>query len=256
MIAPNEMLGGGEVADDGRVGARVLRRAGDDLAEQRSVDAARAREREQHAARLEQLQREPVEVLVGARRLLDLAFVGGQLGRVECDQVVLLGAVAQAAERDERIGFHRLADVEPVEFGVLGGDGERRSGRVDAEDVARAGAAEQATRADLNSNKTWTDARRTITDTLDAPLAANPEKTIELWTDAVTAAVSWVTQVGNGSNLILDPDLDSFYVMDAIVTKSQNVVASAGLGSAKQLVLNAKADATTFWDLVTIASIT
>src|SRR5690349_4709194 len=37
-----------------------------------------------------------------------------------------------------------------------------------------------------------------------------------------------VTQVANGSNLILDPDLDSFYVMDALVTKLPAIADNAG----------------------------
>ncbi len=177
---------------------------------------------------------------------------------------------AQAVQTDfsglERVGVKALAPANDLLLATV----RARSAAVEAQlkgdqpspstldavkqAMTRAGAAEEATRSDLDSNKTWTDARRTITDTLDAPLAADPEKTIERWTEAVTAAVSWVTQVGNGSNLILDPDLDSFYVMDAIVTKSQNVVASAGLGSAKQLVLNAKSDGGSVTERIALAA--
>jgi methyl-accepting chemotaxis protein len=53
----------------------------------------------------------------------------------------------------------------------------------------------------------------------------------------VDAAVGWVTEIGNVSNLILDPDLDSFYVMDALVTKAPAVAAAAGLGADRQLAL-------------------
>lgn len=40
----------------------------------------------------------------------------------------------------------------------------------------------------------------------------------------VTALVALVTEVGNTSNLILDPDLDSFYVMDALVVQTPKVL--------------------------------
>jgi len=177
---------------------------------------------------------------------------------------------AQAVQTDfsglERVGVKALAPANDLLLATV----RARSAAVEAQlkgeqpspatldavkrAVARAGAAESATRADLNSNDAWTGARRTINATLDAPLAGSPEKTIERWTDAVTAAVAWVTQVGNGSNLILDPDLDSFYVMDAIVTKSQNVVASAGLGSAKQLILNATPDGGSVTERIALAA--
>ena len=39
------------------------------------------------------------------------------------------------------------------------------------------------------------------------------------WDKATAAALDVVAQAGNGSNLILDPDLDSYYVMDTLVTK-------------------------------------
>jgi methyl-accepting chemotaxis protein len=44
--------------------------------------------------------------------------------------------------------------------------------------------------------------------------------------DAALAA--FVTEVGNDSNLILDPDLDSFYVMDALVVQVPKALRAAG----------------------------
>lgn len=52
-------------------------------------------------------------------------------------------------------------------------------------------------------------------------------------TDAVAEAdalVALITQVGNTSNLILDPDLDSYYLMDMLVTRFPNVLAQAVAG--------------------------
>jgi methyl-accepting chemotaxis protein len=42
--------------------------------------------------------------------------------------------------------------------------------------------------------------------------------------DPVPAALTVVTEVGNRSNLILDPDLDSFWVMDAVVVKAPTII--------------------------------
>jgi methyl-accepting chemotaxis protein len=40
---------------------------------------------------------------------------------------------------------------------------------------------------------------------------------------AVTTLQNLITEVGDGSNLILDPDLDSFYTMDLVVVKTPNL---------------------------------
>jgi methyl-accepting chemotaxis protein len=45
---------------------------------------------------------------------------------------------------------------------------------------------------------------------------------------AIAAARTLVTKIGDGSNLILDPDLDSYYVMDVVVLKMQEAVDQAG----------------------------
>ena len=91
--------------------------AGDDLVEQVGVDPARAREREQRAARREQRQREPVDVLVGARRALGVGDRRRELGRIEDDRVEAAGAASSSERR-------RLVDV-----GVDGARGARRRSR-------------------------------------------------------------------------------------------------------------------------------
>ncbi len=48
---------------------------------------------------------------------------------------------------------------------------------------------------------------------------------------AVTGALALVTDAGNNSNLILDPDLDSFYVMDEWITKLPPLLDTAGKAS-------------------------
>jgi hypothetical protein len=79
---------------------------------------------------------------------------------------------------------------------------------------------------------------------LGAAVQAQPELGLDEQFAAVTAAqssastpagrASWasvvadlITAVGNNSNLILDPDLDSFYVMDSLVVQLPSVLVSA-----------------------------
>ena len=56
----------------------------------------------------------------------------------------------------------------------------------------------------------------------ERPLAAG-EKTDA----AITAARGLINKVGDGSNLILDPDLDSYYVMDVVLLKLPEAVDQA-----------------------------
>jgi methyl-accepting chemotaxis protein len=57
------------------------------------------------------------------------------------------------------------------------------------------------------------------------------------------AAQDLVSGIGNGSNLILDPDLDSFYVMDSIVVQIPNLVSETRKVSHAASDLLAKSDA-------------
>jgi len=56
------------------------------------------------------------------------------------------------------------------------------------------------------------------------------------YTDIVNDELALIVKVGDMSNLILDPDLDTFYLMDAVINKlpllTENIGKSRGLGSA------------------------
>ena len=58
--------------------------------------------------------------------------------------------------------------------------------------------------------------------------ADSPKAAYEAYDAAAAAALDMVVQAGNGSNLILDPDLDSYYVMDALITKLPAIADNAG----------------------------
>ncbi len=77
----------------------------------------------------------------------------------------------------------------------------------------------------LGTGEAFASADRAIDDMLDG------ESSDETAAAALAAQQALVTQVGDGSNLILDPDLDSFYLMDTLVTKVPAlVVAVSGYG--------------------------
>ncbi len=99
----------------------------------------------------------------------------------------------------------------------------------------------------------------TINDDLKAlmPQALNLDAKVafERYTDIVQKELDLIVLIGDSSNLILDPDLDSFYMMDAVVNKLphifKNVAKIRALGSAvlsKKTMTNEEATKiSTFW---------
>ena len=146
-----------EALDDLRPHAGIERRAGDDLLEQIGGHAARAGEGHQQPARAQQLEREQVDVLVGARRRLGMRGGRRELGRVEDDQVELAARVAQAAQLAEHVAVdpfaprgrslalrrsHRASRSASAELSMARTDGRRRRARCDAEAAGVAEAVE------------------------------------------------------------------------------------------------------------------
>src|SRR3954471_11588940 len=107
--------------------------------------------------------------------------------------------------------------------------------------LAHNDAADRAVGDTLGARERWKALRASITAVLDAPAPDSATAAIDTYTKAVDAAMGWVTEVGNASNLILDPDLDSYYVMDAVVTKAPAVAAAARLCADRHLALHAPA---------------
>ena len=63
----------------------------------------------------------------------------------------------------------------------------------------------------------------------------NSKKVFSQYTDVVNDELAFIVKIGDMSNLILDPDLDTFYLMDAVVNKlpvlMENIGKSRGMGS-------------------------
>ena len=100
-----------EAADDRGIRVRIERRTGDDLAEQLRVDAARAGECREQAPWPQQLQRQQVHVLVGARRALGMRGRRREFRRVEHDEVESGTAVAQLPQLGERVGLDPIRAI-------------------------------------------------------------------------------------------------------------------------------------------------
>jgi len=99
------------------------------------------------------------------------------------------------------------------------------AGGKDAVDLAPLGKA-LAAHPSLNADKQWkaVQAAAGKGGTAGSPAA---DRTV-----LASALVDLVTQVGNTSNLILDPDLDSFYVMDSLIVQVPKLLLTASQAAA------------------------
>src|SRR5207302_1355370 len=111
----DRVVGGrGEALDDPGLRAGIERGAGDDRLKEFGAHATRAREARQQPAGGEQLQREQVDVLVGARGVARLRRRGRELGRIEHHHVEARAAIPQGPELGKNIGLHKR-DARRVE---------------------------------------------------------------------------------------------------------------------------------------------
>jgi methyl-accepting chemotaxis protein len=72
----------------------------------------------------------------------------------------------------------------------------------------------------------WNTLRADINGLLDASFDS-PADAMAAWTPVVDGTAALVSTAADGSNLTLDPDLDSFYLMDAATTKTPSLLAAS-----------------------------
>ena len=136
--------------------------------------------------------------LIGCVLLAPLAFVAYTYFGLQ--------GTNKAFSAKERVGVAYIAPLNALLGKVVSSE--------EAADAVAAVDAVAPLGAQLGTADEWTQAR-------DEPTAAALEKLI--------------VDAGNGSNLILDPDLDGFYLMDAVVNKLPLLVDTSGkLGSGEQ----------------------
>ena len=107
--------------------------------------------------------------------------------------------------------------------------------QVDAS-VAAVGKADASMGSELETTKLWNELEGDIAKA-KAAKPRSPQAAFDAWTAATSGATGLIVQVSNGSNLILDPDLDTFYLMDALITKLPAIVDNAGQASDLQVIV-------------------
>jgi methyl-accepting chemotaxis protein len=158
-----------------------------------------------------------------------LAVFGASLACVTWMMVGALRADIVFA-RQERLGIAYLAPLEEVHQGLLeyhaalasaalGGSGADPAGKAAGVDaaMARMDAADRELAGPLGTRRAWPDLR-TGWNALKAAGAA-PDTRAGQALALADQAISLISLVGDNSNLILDPDLESYYIMDLAVLK-------------------------------------
>jgi methyl-accepting chemotaxis protein len=125
-----------------------------------------------------------------------------------------------------------LVDTRSLAVRAAGGDSNARADLKRAvEHVNSTSAAvdrvEAQTGGELETTKLWRELKRTIATSTRAT-DATPQETFDAYQPALDGALGLITQVANGSNLILDPDLDTYYLMDTLITKLPAAADQAG----------------------------
>ena len=90
--------------------------------------------------------------------------------------------------------------------------------------------------SELQTTELFTELRATIDATASAR-HATPSAAYDAWNAVAADSLALVLQAGNVSNLILDPDLDTYYLMDSHVIRLVTLVDLAGQAAALQHVI-------------------
>ena len=122
---------------------------------------------------------------------------------------------------------------------ILSGDssfGSRLNAmRIDVEsDVKAVAEVDQHLGATLRTTQKWTALRDSVRVLVDGALRRTDSESFALHTKAIEDTISLITHVGDTSNLTLDPDLNSYYLMNIIVFQgpelSEALAHARGLG--------------------------
>lgn len=90
--------------------------------------------------------------------------------------------------------------------------------------------------ADLQTTEKWRGIQDHWQDIYEKAFSGlQPKESLELHTSLINKIISLISHIGDTSNLILDPELDSYYLMDSLVNKlpllSENIGQARALGS-------------------------
>ena len=182
-------------------------------------------------------------VFVAALAYVTHAYLRSQDGQIAFSAKERVG-VRVVAPAGTLLG--RLAALRTTAVRAAGGDDDAAqalAGReaAVAEAVEAVDRAIAADGAELGLETRWAELREAIA---AAPGSGEaPAARSEAYAALTDQAAALIVEAGNSSNLILDPDLDSYYVMDDVITKVPGTLAGLAATSDLRVLVAAGADA-------------
>jgi hypothetical protein len=105
--------------------------------------------------------------------------------------------------------------------------GRSVDGQVVARSVAGVDAIDRELGGNLATTERWTKLKATVQQVTGRSFAV-PEDAYTAYSELLDTAVALVRKVGDSSNLILDPELDAYYVMNATLLRLPDVIVDGG----------------------------
>ena len=133
--------------------------------------------------------------------------------------------------------------------GLLGGDAsfsdkvEEKEKQLDGL-IAKVDAADARSGKELNTSEKWKAIKARWVELRGKVRSLTPKESFRQHTDLIGDLTALMTHVADTSNLTLDPDLDSYYVMDALVTRLPAMSEALGQARAIGAGVGARATAT------------
>lgn len=129
----------------------------------------------------------------------------------------------------ERDGMRYVAPATDLLFDVARAQVAAVSGEpVDLEAVTSSLTGVEVVEAELGGRFGTSQAFSAVQRSVDAATTAGGDPgSVPAWQRALTDVQALITVAGDGSNLVLDPDVDSYYLMDAVVFSGPRALAAA-----------------------------
>jgi methyl-accepting chemotaxis protein WspA len=133
----------------------------------------------------------------------------------------------------------------------LGGDASFKpqvdEARRDIEtDLKEVGTIDQRLDPSLHLTAAWAESSRGVRELLDRSSSLSASESFALHTKVIDDLIAHITRVGDASNLTLDPDLDSYYLMAVVIFQgpelAETIAKARGLGGRLAASKSASAD--------------
>jgi methyl-accepting chemotaxis protein len=102
-------------------------------------------------------------------------------------------------------------------------------------DLGKVGELDQRYGGEFHTHDKWTNLRATCKELLTRTPSLSTQESFGQHTSAIAATIALISDIGDASNLILDPDIDSYYLMSVLVSQgpelSELLAQARGLGS-------------------------